>query len=107
VISDVQANWDPLPVHISTITGSDTKKVGENLVYDVQFSNSYADDYNVVVYVPLPEAGRTCEDGKDTIENFDKYANAPYNQDLTPGFVDVYPTDNAGHCSTPGGCTIL
>ena len=53
-LSEIEVTWIPLPVMILNLLGDETDLVGANHCYDLEFSNSFVDNDDIVIWVPLP-----------------------------------------------------
>ncbi len=55
VIRKVSASWSPLTVFLMRLTSPATKQVGEKVTLTADYSVSYADDTDVIVWLPVPQ----------------------------------------------------
>jgi uncharacterized repeat protein (TIGR01451 family) len=79
VINNLRVNWNPLPVFLIKHSTDSEVQAGQKIVYQVNFSTSFADAAGTVIWVKLPNI----DDG--TIKDFDP----SYGQDLTPTFTSA------------------
>lgn len=56
ILDDVIVRWNPLPVSKISLSGSTSASVGTDMRYEINYSNSFVDDTDVVVWAPLPAA---------------------------------------------------
>jgi hypothetical protein len=59
VLTEFDIQWTPLPVFLLEVDGPDMLSAGNCATYDVNWSLSFVDEEEIVIYVPLP-------DGTDT-----------------------------------------
>ena len=57
IIDQVEVTWTPLPVMLLRLDGDSTGDAGDRHCYDVDFSNSFVDNDDVVIWVPFPTGG--------------------------------------------------
>jgi uncharacterized repeat protein (TIGR01451 family) len=53
-INSLRVTWNPLPGYLITMTTPASVPAGANLGVDVNYSISYVDDVNTVVWIPVP-----------------------------------------------------
>jgi uncharacterized delta-60 repeat protein/uncharacterized repeat protein (TIGR01451 family) len=55
-VTNLRVTWEPLPVFLVTLGGSNSVIANDNIVYTLNYSLSYADDQGAVVWMPMPIA---------------------------------------------------
>ena len=53
-LDEIRVTWDALPVMLLRLTGDTTDQVGANHCYNLDLSNSFSDNDNIAMWVPLP-----------------------------------------------------
>jgi uncharacterized repeat protein (TIGR01451 family)/uncharacterized delta-60 repeat protein len=82
-ITNLRVTWDPLPVYLITLGGSNSVVANDNIIYSLNYSLSYADDQGAVVWMPMPVANPTTFD-------------ASYGQNLSLGETEFVSASNGG-----------
>lgn len=56
IVSNVQVNWEPLPLFTTTIAAPQTKKSCGTTSFNIAYALSYASDEDIVLYSQLPSS---------------------------------------------------
>jgi uncharacterized repeat protein (TIGR01451 family) len=99
-IDSIKVTWDPLPVYLISESAQASVLAGDQINYSINYSISYVDDVQTVVWAELPSVSNSCSPTALTcITNFNPaYGQVPPNPTYVSG-----SASNGGVYTASGG----